>query len=163
MTSNSSGKTRSRPEEAIRTQKRQAEQNYEAVRVTLQAMRYRKVPPESITVKAVAEESGVPTPTIYRRDDLFALIQKLNPKVQRRQSSTLESRLNEVEAEVAQARSEVEYYKQQANLTKLGDRSLQQENAHLRKRVVDLQREVQRLTERLKTCACRPITTSDTP
>jgi hypothetical protein len=74
------------PDGLVRYHERLAEEHREQVCVTFQAMHRRKMKPHEITVAAVVKESGVSSATIYRNDDLFALIQHANPNVQRRQA-----------------------------------------------------------------------------
>src|SRR5215210_2529555 len=122
-----------RPERLIQSRKEVARRNHEAVRVTVQALRRRGVAPGSITVPAVARESGVSASTIYRRDDLFALVRRANPGLQRRPAERVYGeQLAALRQELAGAR----------------------EDAELRKQVVDLQRRVHRLEERLAACTC---------
>jgi hypothetical protein len=62
------------PDGLIRYHERLAKEHREQVRVTVQAMHRRKMKPHEITVAAVVKESGVSSATIYRNDELFALI-----------------------------------------------------------------------------------------
>lgn len=141
------------PNQLIQSRKDVAQRNYEAVRVTIQALRHRKVAPETVTVPMVAYESGVSVATIYRRNDLFDLVQQLNPHLQRRPvESVYEKEAARLQQELAEARKEAHYYQQEAELAKLGDRRLQQENVQLRKQVVDLQRHIKVLEEQLANC-----------
>jgi hypothetical protein len=73
-----------KPEPLIRARKDVASRNYERVRVTVQAMLLRRMDPEKITVMAVSKEARVSVATIYRRQELFVLIQQANPHIQRR-------------------------------------------------------------------------------
>lgn len=143
------------PDQLIQSRKAVAQRNYEAVRVTIQALRHRRVAPETVTVPMVAHESGVSVATIYRRNDLFSLIQQLNPHVQRRPvESVYEEEVTRLQQELTEARKETHYYQQESGLAKLGDRRLQQENVQLRKQVLDLQRHIEKLGERLANCSC---------
>jgi hypothetical protein len=74
-----------KPDGLIQSRKRLAEQHYEQVRVTVQAMVRRGMKPHAVTVPAVAKEARVSVATIYRRTDLFTLVQRANPDLQRRQ------------------------------------------------------------------------------
>lgn len=143
------------PDHLIASRKTAAQRNYEAVRVTIQALRHRKVVPETVTIQMVAHESGVSVATIYRRNDLFSLVQQLNPHLQRRPvESVYEKDAAQLQQELAEARKEAHYYQQESGLAKLGDRRLQQENVQLRKQILDLQRHVKVLEERLARCLC---------
>ena len=143
------------PDHLIESRKAVAQRNYEAVRVTIQALRHRKVAPETVTIQMVAHESGVSMATIYRRNDLFSLVQHLNPHLQRRPvESVYEKEAARLQQELAEVRKEAHYYQQESGLAKLGDRRLQQENVQLRKQVLDLQRQVTRLEECLASCTC---------
>ena len=134
------------PDQLIQSRKDVAHRNYEAVRVTIQALRHRRVAPEAVTVPMVAHESGVSVATIYRRDDLFSLVRKLNPHVQRRPiESVYEKEARQLRQALTEAQKETAYYQQESGLAKLGDRRLQQENIQLRKQVLDLQRRVKAL------------------
>lgn len=143
------------PDQLIRSRKDVAQRNYEAVRVTIQAMRQRKVAPETVTIPMVAHESGVSVATIYRRNDLFCLVQQLNPHLQRRPvESVYEKEATRLQQELTEVRKEAHYYQQEAGLAKLGDRRLQQENVQLRKQMLDLQGRVARLEACLAHCTC---------
>ncbi len=118
--------------------------------MTIQALRHRAVVPETVTVQVVAHESGVSAATIYRRNDLFSLVQQLNPRLQRRPvESVYEQEAIQLREALAEAQKETTYYQQESGLAKLGDRRLQQENVQLRKQVLDLQRRVKALEEQL--------------
>lgn len=143
------------PSALIQSRKDLALQHYEAVRVTVQAMRRRGTPAQDITVQAVAEEARVSVATIYRRDDLFALIQKANPDLQRRQAEQVyRNDLGALQAELTEAQRDKEYYKKEAELAKIGSQGLKQEITQLRKKNLDLQREIARLENQLQTCTC---------
>jgi len=126
------------PEALIQSRKEVALQNEEAVRVTVQAIRKRKTPPHKVTVQMVAKESGVSVATIYRRDELFALIQRMNPKLQRRQIEQKQCDTLNQEQE-----QQIAYYKSQLQLVKTGVQRVQQENTLLRKKILELQRQRQ--------------------
>jgi len=143
------------PDHLIESRKAVAQRNYEAVRVTIQALRHRKVAPETVTIQMVAHESGVSMATVYRRNDLFSLAQHLNPHLQRRPvESVYEKEARQLREALAEAQKETAYYQQESGLAKLGDRRLQQENVQLRKQVFDLQRRVKNLEEQLASCSC---------
>ena len=143
------------PNQPIQSRKDVAQRNYEVVRVTIQALRHRKVEPETVTVPMIARESGVSVATIYRRNDLFSLVQQLNPHLQRRPvESVYEKEAVRLQQELTEACKETHYYQQESRLAKLGDRRLQQENVQLRKQVLDLQRRVKDMEEQLVSCSC---------
>jgi len=143
------------PDQLIQSRKDVARRNYEAVRVTIQALRYRKVVPETVTIPMVAHESGVSVATIYRRNDLFSLVQQLNPHVQRRSiENVYEKEAARLQKDLAEARKEAHYYQQESGLAKLGDRRLQQENVQLRRQIIELRRDVAALREQLANCTC---------
>ena len=75
-----------KPDGLVQSRKQVAEQHYQQVRVTVAAMTRRGMKPHEITVPAVAKEAGVSVATIYRRADLFTVIQRANPAIQRRQA-----------------------------------------------------------------------------
>jgi hypothetical protein len=143
------------PNQLIQSRKDVAQRNHEVVRVTVQALRHRKVEPETVTVPMVARESGVSVATIYRRNDLFSLVQQLNPHLQRRPvESVYEKEAVRLQQELTEARKEAHYHQQESGLAKLGDRRLQQENVQLRKQVLDLQRHIETLESQLANCSC---------
>ena len=143
------------PDALIQSRKQAARRNLEAVRVTVQAMQHRKTDPRKITVQAVAREAKVSAATLYRRDDLFALIQKANPDLQRRQAEQVyQNDLAVLQAELAEAQRDKEYYKKEAELAKIGSQGLKQEITQLRKKNLDLQREIARLENLLLACTC---------
>jgi hypothetical protein len=143
------------PDRLIESRKAVAQRNYEAVRVTIQALRHRKVAPETVTIQMVAHESGVSMATIYRRNDLFSLVQHLNPHLQRRPvESVYEKEAARLQQELAEVRKEAHYYQQESGLAKLGDRRLQQENVQLRRQIVELRRDVAALRQQLADCTC---------
>lgn len=143
------------PQALIQSRKDLALQNYEAVRVTVQAMRKRGTPTSEITVQTVAKESGVSVATIYRREDLFVLIRKVNPDLQRRQSEQVyRNDLVGLQAELAEVQKDKDYYKKEAELAKIGSRGLKQEITQLRKKNLDLQREITTMKQQMATCTC---------
>lgn len=136
----------------INFQKDTARKSEEAVRVAVQAIRQRRTPSQEVTVQLVAREAGVSAATIYRQDKLFALVKRLNPKLQRRHYEQVsQDKLAKMESKLADAEKEVEYYKK---LAKLENRQAQQEITLLRKRVLDLQREISRMREQIANCTC---------
>jgi hypothetical protein len=143
------------PDGLVRYHERLAEQHREQVRVTVQAMHRRKMKPHEITVAAVVKESGVSSATIYRNDDLFALIQHANPNVQRRQSGQMYERaIHQLEENLAKAEADREYYQKEAQLAKSGGQRPQQELIQLKKMILALQRQVACLEEQLARCTC---------
>jgi hypothetical protein len=143
------------PDHLILSRKAVAQRNYEAVRVTIQALRHRGVAPDQVTVQSVANESGVSIATIYRRDDLFALVQRINPHLQRRPIESIhQQEATRLRHELEEARKETDYYQKESGVAKLGDRRLQQENVQLRKRVLDLQHRVTHLEGVVARCTC---------
>lgn len=143
------------PDQLIKSRKDAAQQNYEAVHVTVQAMRRRGTPPEAITIQTVAKESHVSIATIYRRDDLFALIRRANPRLQRRQAeSVYREEIGRLKEEVTKAQEQAFQHKQEAGVVKLADRQFLQENIKLKKQVLALTREVNHLKAQLAACTC---------
>jgi hypothetical protein len=98
--------------------------------------------PQDITVPAVAKEASVSVATIYRRIDLFAIVQRANPAIQRRQT------------ELEKARANAEYYQKEAQMAKLGERRPGHEVTQLKKTILALQRQVACLEEQLSHCTC---------
>lgn len=143
------------PNGLIQYHKRLAEQHREQVRVTIQAMRRRNMKPHEITVEAVVKESGVSRATIYRNKELFALIQHANPNVQRRQSGQVyEKEIQQLQADLAKAEADKEYYQKEAQFAKSAGSRPQQEVMLLKKQIVSLQRRVAFLEEMLERCTC---------
>jgi hypothetical protein len=140
------------PDGLVRYHERLAEHHREQVRVTVQAMHRRKMKPHEITVASVVKESGVSSATIYRNDDLFALIQHANPNVQRRQAGQVYERtIHQLQEELAKAKADREYYQKEAQLAKSGG---QQPVIQLKKMILALQRQVACLEELLARCTC---------
>ena len=134
------------PQALVQSRKDLAAQNFEAVRVAVQAMRRQGLVATDITVQAVAHESGVSGATIYRRDDLFELVHRANPGLHRRQAEQVfRIDLTQLQAQLAAAEQETSYHKKEAGAVKIGAEGLKQEISQLRKRNVDLQREIARL------------------
>lgn len=138
------------PDALIQSRKDAARRNYDAVRVTVQAMRRRGIASHELTVQAVAQESGVSVATIYRRDDLFILIRNANPDLQRRQSEQIyQNDIVRLQAELVDTQRNQAYYKSEAQLAKIGSQGLKQEITQLRKKNLDLQREIARMKEHM--------------
>lgn len=143
------------PSALIQSRKDLALRHYEAVRVTVQAMRKRGTPARAITVQTVALEAHVSVATIYRRADLFALIQKANPDLQRRQAKQeYRNDFVALQAALTGAQRDKEYYKKEAELAKIGSQGLKQEITQLRKKNLDLQREIVWLENQIQRCSC---------
>src|SRR5438105_4032368 len=116
------------PDGLVQSRKQLAEQHYQQVRVTVQAMLRRGMKPHEITVLAVAKEAGVSVATIYLRADLFTLVQQANPNIQRRQAEqAYQSTIEQLRAELEQARTDAVYYQKEAQMAKLGERRPGQE------------------------------------
>ncbi len=75
-----------KPDGLVQSRKQLAMQHYEQVRVTIQAMLQRGLKSHELTVPLIAKESEVSVATIYRRADLFSLVQRANPATQRRRA-----------------------------------------------------------------------------
>jgi hypothetical protein len=143
------------PDGLVQSRKQVAEQHYQQVRVTVQAMLRRGMKPQEITVPAVAKESQVSVATIYRRADLFTLVQHANPNIQRRQAEQVyQSTIEQLRAELEQARTDVVYYQKEAQMAKLGERRPGQEVIQLKKTILALQRQVTSLEALLARCTC---------
>ena len=152
---NASQRRRPYPERLIDSRKQVASQHYGQVAVTVQAMMRRGVSQACITVSAVSKESGVSTATIYRRHDLFGLIQQANPALQRRVGEQVyQQSLRQLQDSLSQARSEVIATKAAAREARLGERGPQQEIIQLKKTVLALQRQVASLEALLARCTC---------
>jgi hypothetical protein len=144
-----------KPDGLVQSRKRLAEQHYEQVRVTVQAMIRRGMKPHAITIPAIAKEAKVSVATIYRRADLFDLVQRANPKVQRRQAEQVyQSAIQHLQAELDKARADTVYYQKEAQLAKLGERRPNQEVTQLKKTILALQRQVACLEDLLAHCTC---------
>ena|SRR5438552_2896702 len=143
------------PEGLIRYSKELAQRNRMAVQSTVQAMQRRRMSPQEITIDAVARESGVSRATIYRCGTLYAMVQKANPKLRRREA---EQKIREdharSQAEAAAAAQEKEHYKKEASLAQLSSQSLQQQIMQMKKKILALQHENVRLREFLARCTC---------
>lgn len=143
------------PDGLIQSRKRVASQHYEQVRVTVQAMLLRGMKPHEMTIPAVAKEAEVSVATIYRRPDLFTLVQRANPHIQRRQAEQVYQRtIQQLQEELEKAQADAAYYQKEAQLAKLGERRPQQEVMQLKKTILALQRQVACLEERHSRCTC---------
>jgi hypothetical protein len=112
--------------------------------------------PQDITVPAVAKESHVSVATIYRRADLFTLVQRANPAIQRRQAEQVyQKTIQQLQEALEKARADAEYYQKEAQMAKLGERRPGQEVIQLKKTILALQRQVACLEELLSNCTCR--------
>ena len=152
-----------KPDGLVQSRKQAAEQHYQQVRVTVQAMLRRGMKPHEITIGAVAKEAGVSVATIYRRADLFTLVQHANPSVQRRQTERVyQSTIQQLQAELEQARTDAAYYQKEAQMAKLGERRPGQEVIQLKKTILALQRQVASLEALLARCTCG-LRSSHTP
>jgi len=132
-----------------------AEQHHQQVRVTVQALLRRGMEPQNITVQAVAKESNVSVATIYRRADLFTLVQRANPAIQRRQAEHVyQKTIQQLQGDLEKARTDAEYYQKEAQMAKLGERRPGQEVTQLKKTILALQRQVACLEDLLAHCTC---------
>ncbi len=144
-----------KPDGLVQSRKQVAEQHFQQVRVTVQAMLRRGMKPQDITVPTVAKESQVSVATIYRRADLFALIQRANPAIQRRQAEQVyQKTIQQLQDDLKKAQADAEYYQKEAQMAKLGERRPNQEATQLKKTILALQRHVAGLEERLSRCTC---------
>lgn len=143
------------PDGLVQSRKQVAEQHYQQVRVTVQAMLRRGMKAHEMTVPAVAKEAGVSVATIYRRADLFTLVQRANPAVQRRQAERVYQKIiQQLQDDLKKAQADAEYYQKEAKLAKLGERRPGQEVTQLKKTILALQRQVACLEEQLSRCTC---------
>ena len=144
-----------KPDELVQSRKQVAEQHYQQVRVTVQAMQRRGMEPGKITATSVAKEAGVSVATIYRRADLFTMVQRANPAIQRRQAEQVyQKTIQQLQEERKKAQADAEYYQKEAQMAKLGERRPDQEVTQLKKTILALQRQVAHLEELLSCCAC---------
>jgi hypothetical protein len=151
------------PDGLVQSRKQIAEQHYQQMRVTVQAMLHRGMKSHEITVPTVAKEAGVSVATIYRRPDLFALVQRANPNIQRRQAEQVYQRtIQQLQEDLEKARADAEYYQKEAQMAKLGERRPHQEVIQLKKTILALQRQVAYLEELLARCTCG-VHTSHSP
>jgi AraC-like DNA-binding protein len=143
------------PDGLVQSRKQVAEQHYQQVRVTIQAMIRRGMEPSKITPAAVAKEAGVSVSTMYRRTDLFTLVQRANPGVQRRQAEYVyQQTIQQLQDELEKARTDAEYYQKEARMAKLGEHRPAQEVTQLKKTILALQRQVACLEAQLSRCTC---------
>lgn len=144
-----------KPDGLVQSRKQAAEQHYQQVRVTVQAMLRRGLEAHKITVPAVAKEARVSIATIYRRADLFALVQKANPTIQRRQAEQVyQKTIQQLQENLKKAQADAEYYQKEAQMAKLGERRPGQEVTQFKKTILALQRQVACLEEQLSRCTC---------
>jgi hypothetical protein len=144
-----------KPDGLVQSRKQVAEQHYQQIRVTVQAMLRRGMKPYEITIPAVAKEAGVSVATMYRRADLFSIVQHANPALQRRQTEHVyQKTIQQLRDDLKKAQADAEYYQKEAQLAKLGERRLQQEATQLKKTILALQRQVSCLEELLAHCSC---------
>ncbi len=143
------------PDGLVQSRKQVAEQHYQQVRVTVQAMLRRGMKPQDITVPVVAKEAHVSVATIYRRTDLFTLVQRANPAIQRRQTEQVyQKTIQQLQDDLKKAQADAEYYQKEAQLAKLGERRTPQDVVQLKKTILALQRQVTCLEEMLARCTC---------
>ena len=137
------------PEGLLRSRQEIARANTERVQHAIRLLGERNIPSEKVTVPLVAQESGVSAATIYRRDDLFALVQRVNPEVQRRKrEQTYHAIIERLELELARAQEETSAARKQLQLLALGtSRSLQHEFTRLTKENLQLQRRIAQLEQ----------------
>jgi adenosine deaminase len=155
MRSKNSYRPQQKPDGLVQSRKRLAAQHYDQVDVTVQAMLRRGVKPQDVTIPAVAKEAWMSVATIYRRDDLFTLVQRANPMIQRRQTEQVYQRtIQQLQEELEQARADVAYNQKESQMAKLGERRPQQEVIQLKKAILALQRQVTNLEELLSRCTC---------
>lgn len=108
-----------------------------------------------ITPAAVAKEAGVSVATIYRRADLFTLVQRANPGVQRRQTEQVHRKaMQQLQDDLKKAQIDAEYYQKEAQMAKIGERRPGQEVIQLKKTILALQRQVACLEDLLAHCTC---------
>jgi hypothetical protein len=153
-----------KPDGLVQSRKQVAEQHYQQVRVTIQAMLRRGLESHKITVPAVAKEAGISIATIYRRADLFALVQRANPGVQRRQAENVyQQTIQQLQHDLEKARTDAEYYQKEAQMAKLGERRPGQEVTQFKKTILALQRQVACLENTLACCTCGAGSSSSSP
>ncbi len=111
--------------------------------------------PHKVTVPAVAKEARVSVATIHRRTDLFTLVQRVNPNIQRRQAKQVyKNTIQQLQEELKKAQVDTEYYQKEAQMAKLSERRLQQEVIQLKKTILALQRQIPCLEDLLAQCTC---------
>jgi hypothetical protein len=123
--------------------------------VTVQAMIRRGMDPADMTMLAVSKEAGVSVAMLYRRDELFVLVQHANPQVQRRVAEQVYQRsLCQLQEELERTKVEVTASQKETQIAKLGGRRPQQEVIQLKKTLLALQRQVACLESLLARCVC---------
>lgn len=143
------------PDGLVQSRKQLAEQHYQQVRVTVQAMLRRGMKPHEITIPAVAKEAKVSVATMYRRTDLFTMVQRANPAIQRRQAEQVyQKNIQQLQEALEKARADAEYYQKEAQMAKLGEHRPGQEVTQLKKTILALQRQVACLENLLAHCTC---------
>jgi len=143
------------PDGLVQSRKQVAEQHYQQVRVAVQAMLRRGMKSQEITIPAVAKEAKVSIATIYRRVDLFTIVQRANPAIQRRQAEQVyQSTIQRLQTELEKARTDAAYYQKEAQIAKLGEQRPKPEVIQLKKTILALQRQVACLEEMLAGCTC---------
>lgn len=143
------------PAALIRARKQVAAGHADAVHMTIRAMKLRGVAREKITVKAVAHESGVSVATMYRRDDLLAIVMRVNPAVSRRPShQEQQADMARLIAEHTAAVEDSQHFREELRLLTLGQKREQIEVRRDRKDLLRVQQENYRLNERLANCTC---------
>lgn len=142
------------PDQLIQARKAVATATARRVRTAIQALQAQQVAREMITVPRVAAAAGVPASTIYRRDDLFALVQKANPAVQRRRREAAYHReVTALRQQVAHLEQDLQFARRQHHLWQAGQGPGRSQDAvgRLRKEVTDLKRQ---LALRDQACVC---------
>lgn len=143
------------PAALVQSRKELADRNLTAVRTTVQAMQRRGLPRHEITPAEVAREAGISRQTIYRREELFAIIHRANPTIQRRLGTQRQAeQFAALARERDAAQEEAAYHRKAAGLAELDDRRAQAQVVQLKRQVLQLQAEVTRLQERVATCTC---------
>ena len=144
-----------KPDELIKSRKQVAEQSYQRVRVTVAAMLRRGMKPQEITIPSVAKEAKVSVATIYRRVDIFTIVQRANPALQKRQMEYVyRSTIQQLQEDLKKSQTDAVYYQKEAQLAKLSERRPQQEALQLKKTILALQRQVSCLEALLAQCTC---------
>ncbi|GHP00169.1 hypothetical protein KSF_102160 [Reticulibacter mediterranei] len=93
--------------------------------------------------------------TIYRRTDLFTLVQQANPRIQRRQTEQVyQNTIEQLQAELEQTQADAAYYQKEAQMAKFGERHPGQEVIQFKKTILALQGQISCLEELLAHCTC---------
>lgn len=143
------------PDGLVQSRKLLAEQHYQQVRMTVQAMTRRGMKTHEITIPAVAKEAQISVATIYRRSDLFTIVQRANPALARRQAEHVyQHTIEQLQEDLKKAQADAEYYQKEAQFAKLGERRTPQEVTQLKKTILALQRQVACLEALLAHCTC---------